>query len=270
MTHCIAAGSRKFPNSESFISQNIWFDICVHENVAGWADCRRHRSDLGLPGGGHGAGRGEADLWQLVVYGLPVIVQGRGLPIHNTHHILFLGSDNKLIDCFASVSTWKMMPAVPTSTATVKIQRKSLSRTWATYFQSSIIWTKTGCIVRGELSIMSSFSLFKKLQGLFVLRHYSLHLLSSFPLGIFLFLLWTKFHRGLCRSPDKDDPAYNELGAVIEYGFIMKYWHRTTNTYLLHFCVDAVLRISMNFTASIEIITGPTVNPLNNGISLKF
>ena len=96
---------------------------------------------------------------------------GSGPAKHNTHHILFLGSDNKLIDCFASVSTWKMMPAVPTSTATVKIQRKSLSRTWATYFQSSIIWTKTGCIVRGELSIMSSFSLFKRLQGLFVLMH---------------------------------------------------------------------------------------------------
>ena len=261
--HCIAAESYKFPNSESFISQNIWH-LCPWE----WrrlADCLRHRSDLGLPGGGHGAGRGEADLWQLVVYRLPVIVQGRGLPIHNTHHILFLGSKHKLFQL--RLVTWKMMPAVPTSTATVKIQRKSLSRTWATYFQSSIIWTKTGCIVRGELSIMSSFSLFKTSRT--VCTH-ALHLLSSFPLGIFLFLLWTKFHRGLCRSPDKDDPAYNELGAVIEYGFIMKYWHRTTNTYLLHFCVDAVLRISMNFTASIEIITGPTVNPLNNGISLKF
>ena len=165
--HCIAAGSWMFPNSESFISQNIWH-LCPWE----WrrlADCLRHRSDLGLPGGSHGARSGEADLWQLVVYRLPVIVQGRGLPIHNTHHILFLGSKHKLFQL--RLVTWKMMPAVPTSTATVKIQRKSLSRTWATYFQSSIIWTKTGCIVRGELSIMSSFSLFKRLQGLFVLMH---------------------------------------------------------------------------------------------------
>ena len=104
MTHCIAAsGIWMFPNSESFISQNIWH-LCPWK----WrrlADCPRHRSDLGLPGGSHGARSGEADLWQLVVYRLPVIVQGRGLPIHNTHHILFLGSKHKLIDCFASVST---------------------------------------------------------------------------------------------------------------------------------------------------------------------
>lgn len=39
--------------------------------------------------------------------------------------------------------TWNIIPAVPTSTATVKIQRKSLSRTWATYFQSSMIWENT-------------------------------------------------------------------------------------------------------------------------------
>ena len=38
--------------------------------------------------------------------------------------------------------TWKMMPAVPTSTATVKIQRNRRSSTWATYFQSSIIWNE--------------------------------------------------------------------------------------------------------------------------------
>ena len=41
------------------------------------------------------------------------------------------------------VLTWNIIPAVPTSTATVKIQRKSLSRTWATYFQSSMIWENT-------------------------------------------------------------------------------------------------------------------------------
>ena len=177
MIHCIAAGSWKFPNSESFISQNIW-------HLCSW-ECRRlgrlppHRSDLGLPRGGHGARRGQPDLWQLVVYGLPVIVQGRSLPIHNTHHILFLGNKHKLI--VSSVFqlllfTWKMMPAVPTSTATVKIQRKSLSRTCATYFQSSMIWTKAGYCQR-ELSKMSSFSLFKRLKGLFVL--YALTLIFS-------------------------------------------------------------------------------------------
>jgi hypothetical protein len=32
-----------------------------------------------------------------------------------------------------------MIPTVPTSTATVKIHRKSLSITMATYFQSSMI-----------------------------------------------------------------------------------------------------------------------------------
>ena len=269
MIHCIAAGIWKFPNSESFISQNIWH-LCPWE----WrrlADCLRHRSDLGLPGGGHGAGRGEADLWQLVVYGLPVIVQGRGLPIHNTHHILFLGSNHKLIDCFANVSTASGHLEDDAGCAhqhghgedPEEESVQDLSHVLPVLYDLN----KDRCIVRGELSIMSSFSLFKTSRT--VCTH-ALHLLSSFPLGIFLFLLWTKFHRGLCRSPDKDDPAYNELGAVIEYGFIMKYWHRTTNTYLLHFCVDAVLRISMNFTASIEIITGPTVNPLNNGISLKF
>ena len=35
--------------------------------------------------------------------------------------------------------TWKIIPAVPTSTATVKIQRNRRSSTWATYFQSSMI-----------------------------------------------------------------------------------------------------------------------------------
>ena len=38
--------------------------------------------------------------------------------------------------------TWKIIPAVPTSTATVKIHKNNLSNTWATYFQSSIIYIK--------------------------------------------------------------------------------------------------------------------------------
>ena len=45
--------------------------------------------------------------------------------------------------------TWRMIPAVPTSTATVKIQRKSRSRTMATYFQSSRIY---GEIIRIKAS----------------------------------------------------------------------------------------------------------------------
>ena len=36
--------------------------------------------------------------------------------------------------------TWRIIPAVPTRTATVKIQRNRRSRTMATYFQSSRIW----------------------------------------------------------------------------------------------------------------------------------
>jgi len=36
-----------------------------------------------------------------------------------------------------NVGAWRMIPAVPTSTAKVKIQRKSRSNTIATYFQSS-------------------------------------------------------------------------------------------------------------------------------------
>ena len=255
--------------AESFLIPNPsfprTFDICIHENGAGWADCRRHRSDLGLPRGGHGARRGQPDLWQLVVYGLPVIVQGRSLPIHNTHHILFQ------IDCFVrqcfncscSPGRWcqPCPPARPRWRSRGRVCPGPVPRT------SSPLWSEQRQgIVRGNSVKCLHFPCLKDLKDCL----YSMHLLSSFPLGTFLFLLWTKFHRGLCRSPDKDDPAYNELWAVIEYGFIMKYWHRTTNTYLLHFCVDAVFRISMNFTASIEIIAGPTVNPLNNWISLKF
>lgn len=36
--------------------------------------------------------------------------------------------------------TCRMIPAVPTQTASVKIQRNSLSSTMATYFQSSFTW----------------------------------------------------------------------------------------------------------------------------------
>lgn len=41
-----------------------------------------------------------------------------------------------------SVGACRMMPAVPTNTASVKIHRNSLSSTIATYFQSSLTWTQ--------------------------------------------------------------------------------------------------------------------------------
>lgn len=39
-----------------------------------------------------------------------------------------------------NVGAWRMIPAVPTTTASVKIHRNSLSSTIATYFQSSLTW----------------------------------------------------------------------------------------------------------------------------------
>ena len=55
--------------------------------------------------------------------------------------------------CLSSykVGAWSMIPAVPTNTATVKIQRKSRSSTIATYFQSSITWNHTSIFIDSTL-----------------------------------------------------------------------------------------------------------------------
>lgn len=54
-----------------------------------------------------------------------------------------------------------MMPAVPTSTATVKIHRNSRSITIATYFQSSIIWHRHQvCILEVFITFVDSSSFF--------------------------------------------------------------------------------------------------------------
>lgn len=46
------------------------------------------------------------------------------------------------------VGACKIMPAVPTNTARVNIQRKSLSSTIATYFQSSFTWNRNYTILQ--------------------------------------------------------------------------------------------------------------------------
>ena len=48
------------------------------------------------------------------------------------------------------VGACRMMPAVPTSTATVKIHRKRRSRTIATYFQSSMTCKGRGRTIEGR------------------------------------------------------------------------------------------------------------------------